>query len=97
MAIPGGTQKCIDGLARLASVQDGPRTWAENQAARLNIWASTLGVFSHGRHSLEYRLRLNEDMSEMLVQILDGLSDTIVSHTHLGKSIESTSLQMVSR
>lgn len=96
MAIPRVTQKCIGDLGHVASLQGDSQTWAENQAARLNIWASTLGVFSRGRHSLEYRLRLNEDMAEMLLQILAGLSDAIVSYIEMGEWNVTTSLQVSS-
>lgn len=84
MSISLTTRKCIERLDRVSSLRDASRRWAENQIGRLRLWAATLGVFAPRRHSLEHRLRLNEDMAELLALMMYGLCDTIDSYILLG-------------
>ncbi|TGO44913.1 hypothetical protein BOTNAR_0722g00040 [Botryotinia narcissicola] len=49
------------------------RSELENELGRFKIWAGNLGVFSPGRASVDYRLRDDADVKEILVQMLDRL------------------------
>ena len=53
------------------------KEWANNQRARLNIWANTLGVFAHGRLSVEHRLRLNIPIHKLIWQLLDAVVSSL--------------------
>jgi hypothetical protein len=84
MSLSLATRMCIESLDRVSSSRNPSRTWANYQIGRLNLWATSLGVFSQGRYSTEHYLRLNDDMTEMLRLIMNGLHDTIDSYTSLG-------------
>ena len=43
---------------------------AEEQRARFSIWASNVGVFANVRASLDYRLRDDPDIQNMIVELL---------------------------
>ncbi|KAF7904376.1 hypothetical protein EAF00_001710 [Botryotinia globosa] len=49
------------------------RSELENELGRFKIWAGNLGVFAPGRASVDYRLRDDADVKEILVQMLDRL------------------------
>jgi hypothetical protein len=65
--------ECIEELSRLGSVQNSVDVWAENQQARLQLWAATLGVVATGHLSLAHRLRFNEEVGDILTQLLKDL------------------------
>lgn len=49
------------------------RSELENELGRFKIWAGNLGVFAPGRASVDYRLRDDADVKEVLIQMLDRL------------------------
>ncbi|CAD6439834.1 95dec5dc-9321-4a63-a1f5-995e7d561e74 [Sclerotinia trifoliorum] len=49
------------------------RSELENELGRFKIWAGSLGVFAPGRASADYRLRDDDDVKEVLIQMLDRL------------------------
>ncbi|TGO92413.1 hypothetical protein BPOR_0003g00110 [Botrytis porri] len=49
------------------------RSELENELGRFKIWAGNLGVFAPGRASVDYRLRDDADVKEILTQMLDRL------------------------
>lgn len=73
MSVAGATRLCIEQLRQLATSESTTGTWAENQKARINFWAATIGVFESGRLSLSCHLQLNDEMSYILVEVLGGL------------------------
>ncbi|KAK5110336.1 hypothetical protein LTR62_006044 [Meristemomyces frigidus] len=80
MAIANGTRGCLDLLQKLGETDKVPsvgRVWPQDQAARLNLWAASLGVFADGHLSVEYRLRLNDFVFDIVLQLLAGLYDCL--------------------
>ncbi|TGO51259.1 hypothetical protein BCON_0165g00090 [Botryotinia convoluta] len=49
------------------------RSELENELGRFKIWAGNLGVFAPGRASVDYRLRDDADVKEILIQMLGRL------------------------
>ena len=49
------------------------RAWAEDQTIKLNLWASSLGVFASGHASIKHRLRDHVEVHDMVMQYLDAL------------------------
>ncbi|KAF7957748.1 hypothetical protein EAE96_003318 [Botrytis aclada] len=49
------------------------RSELENELGRFKIWAGNLGVFAPGRASVDYRLRDDAEVKEILIQMLDRL------------------------
>lgn len=45
----------------------------EDQVARFNMWAASIGVFADAHASLDYRLRASQDVALMIVDLLEGL------------------------
>ena len=60
-----------------APLESGRMQWVENQRARLNLWADNLGVFAGGRLSVEHRLRRNQEVYHVILQLLKALSSDI--------------------
>ena len=58
--------------------------WFENRQGEFNLWAASLKVVSRGRSSLDYRLRNNPEIEELICDLLDGLSETLESLLHTG-------------
>lgn len=88
MSIPAATRECIDGLSSLTegSGQDDEgvsataatcRAWAQDQSARLNLWAVHLDVFARGRLNVEYRLRYHEELAKVILHVLEDLRENI--------------------
>jgi hypothetical protein len=70
--------ECIEELDHLGSDVNSVDVWAENQQARLQLWAATLGVVAQGHLSLAHRLRFNEEVSDILTQLLKDLHASLV-------------------
>ncbi|RVD83559.1 uncharacterized protein DFL_007943 [Arthrobotrys flagrans] len=49
----------------------------ETQFGRLNIWASNIGAVTNGNSSLDYRLRLSDDIKSMVLQLLEVLKGSL--------------------
>ena len=45
----------------------------EEQQARFKLWAANLGVFASGQVSIDYRLKDNSDLQDLVLQLLDAL------------------------
>lgn len=73
-------RQCIALFARACS--DGTldartRADAENQLGRFKIWAGTIGIFAARRVSADARLRDDEDVKEMMIDLLLRLKRAI--------------------
>lgn len=80
MAIPEKTQTCISSLRNLRDLtvaSQVDRTWAEDQMARLNLWADSLGVFAQGEFSINHRFAKNPHIALLVEQLVEALSGTI--------------------
>jgi hypothetical protein len=53
-------------------------SWAEDQRARFNIWAASLGVFASGHASIDHRLRDNRSAVQLIVQLLNGVDANLL-------------------
>ena len=49
----------------------------EDQLARFNIWAGNIGVFAEGHASLDYRVRDNDDLRDLILSFFDALKDLL--------------------
>ena len=78
MSVSDKTLACIHELRHRDFAESPLHGWAENQQARLSLWADTLGVFAPGHLSLARRLRLNADVNDILIQLLNGLHGSLV-------------------
>lgn len=64
----------LEGLSDLEAASQDQRSWAEDQLARLNLWAKSLGVFAEGTFSIEHRLSENAQVATIINQLLTALS-----------------------
>lgn len=55
------------------------RDWVEDRQGEFNLWAATLRANSVGRASLDYRVRDNPDIRELVCDLLAGLSEALNS------------------
>jgi hypothetical protein len=62
---------------RTSSIHPQLRSDLENQLDRFKIWAGNLGIFAPGNASADYRLRDDQDVKEVIVQMLDRLRQSI--------------------
>ncbi|KAK6401527.1 hypothetical protein LTR95_019178, partial [Oleoguttula sp. CCFEE 5521] len=95
------TRLATDCRRLLRYSRDGPGSelveWAEIEAARMRVWAAMLGVFAEGDMSVDYRLRKNPEVREMLTELLDALrADLRQCKRHSSVSLESTLLMAFS-
>jgi hypothetical protein len=82
MAIPERTQACISALKNLrdqANALQVQRTWAEDQLARLNLWADSLGIFAQGQFSINHRLTKNRQVTHLVEQLVEALLGNITA------------------
>jgi hypothetical protein len=76
------TKDCLTSFDTVQNQQGFPlqiHSWAENQSARLRMWAASLGVNAKGRMSIAYRLRLNASMVTMIIQVLESIASSLKS------------------
>ena len=59
------------------SLGEKTRIDLENQLGRFKIWAGNIGVFAAGNASIDFRLRNDQDVKEVIVQMLLRLWRTI--------------------
>ncbi|KAL9600267.1 MAG: hypothetical protein Q9219_003312 [cf. Caloplaca sp. 3 TL-2023] len=74
------TRQCVTLFGRIYADQTiDPRTKAdvENQLGRFKIWAGSIGVFATGKASTDFRLRNDEDVKELLIDLLIRLRRAI--------------------
>lgn len=82
MAIPEKTQACVSSLKNLRDshiASQAQRTWAEDQLARLNLWADNLGVFAQGEFSINHRLAKNRQVAHLVEQLIEALLGNVAS------------------
>lgn len=77
MSIPTATRNCTQLLHSAAISEPQYETWTEDQTARLNLWAASLGVFASGHLSIEHRFRLNAFLLDVVNQLLEGICDCL--------------------
>ncbi|KAK6497863.1 hypothetical protein TWF481_012262 [Arthrobotrys musiformis] len=65
----------------------------ETQFGRLNIWASNIGALASGNSSLDYRLRLSEDIKSMVLRLLEVLKGSL--HQAIDEGRDSASRSQV--
>ncbi|KAM3436301.1 hypothetical protein NHJ13734_005134 [Beauveria thailandica] len=53
-------------------------TIMEDQVARFTLWASNMDVFGPPNVSLDYRLRYNPKVVDIIHQLLDVILDTLI-------------------
>ena len=80
------TQLCIQlfrrGLPRsrrgmLSPLDLGSQAILENQMGRFKIWAGNIGVFAAGNASTDYRLRQDQDVRDIMIQMLARLKKNL--------------------
>lgn len=67
------TRQCIALFGRVRSdrtLDAQTKADVENQVGRFKIWAGTIGVFASGRASTDARLRNDEDVKELMIDLL---------------------------
>lgn len=82
MAIPEKTQACVSSLKNLrdlAAASQAQRTWAEDQLARLNLWADSLGIFAQGEFSINHRLAKNRQVTRLVEQLVEALAGNVAA------------------
>lgn len=82
MAIPEKLVACVSPLQELRdepAASQVQSSWAEDQLARLNLWADSLGVFAQGDFSITRRLAKNAQVSRVVKQLLSALSANIIA------------------
>jgi hypothetical protein len=82
MAIPEKTQACVSSLKNLrdlAVASQAQRTWAEDQLARLNLWADSLGIFAQGEFSINHRLAKNQQVTRLVEQLVEALAGNVAT------------------
>ena len=77
MDVAAATKDCIGQLTAVANLGEASqrqKAWADDQCARLKLWADSLGVFAQERqYTFHHRLRLNPQLLEVTLQLLRGL------------------------
>ena len=72
---------CREQLKKLATSWEDCHTqngWARNQTAQFNIWATNIGVFAEGHHSLDYRLKDIPETGELIALLLSALEKDLL-------------------
>ncbi|RYP07570.1 hypothetical protein DL765_009120 [Monosporascus sp. GIB2] len=62
---------------RTSSIHPQLRNDLENQLGRFKIWAGNIGIFAPGNASADHRLRDDQDVKEVIIQMLDRLRQRI--------------------
>ena len=52
--------------------------WIEDQSARFRIWAANLGVFATGHATADYRLRDNDELRNLILQLLSAIRENLI-------------------
>jgi hypothetical protein len=77
MDVAAVTKECVSQLTAIANLGDATqrqKAWADDQCARVKLWADSLGVFAQERqYTFQHRLRLNSQIFEVTLQLLRGL------------------------
>ncbi|KAF2182859.1 hypothetical protein K469DRAFT_690585 [Zopfia rhizophila CBS 207.26] len=62
---------------RTSSIHPQLRSDLENHLGRFKIWAGNLGIFAPGNASADHRLRDDQDVKDVIIQMLDRLRQSI--------------------
>lgn len=77
MDVAAVTNECTSQLTAVATSGEATqyqKARADDQCARLKLWADNLGVFAQERqYTIQHRLRLNTQLHEVTLQLLRGL------------------------
>lgn len=76
-----GFRKC---LQKAATLHPRELSLVEDQLARFSIWGSSIGVFAHGRASMDHRLREAPDVHDAVTGLLEAMEDNIQECEFLG-------------
>lgn len=79
-SVLGTTRQCVALFRRGLSSQSLERQSSvdlENQLGRFKIWAGNVGVFAAGNASIDFRLRNDPDIKEVMIQMLTRLRKSI--------------------
>jgi hypothetical protein len=71
--IAGRAQACTIRFNEVVIQANQTTSEFEDQLARFNIWAANIGVFAEAHASLDYRVRNNPKVKDMMMQMLQGL------------------------
>jgi hypothetical protein len=63
--------KCLD------HEQLGKNQWLVTGFAEFNLWSFGLNASHSGRSSLDYKVRQRPDLQEIIVDLLDGLDESL--------------------
>lgn len=63
----------------------------ENQLGRFKIWAGSIGVFAAGNASTDYRLRQDQDVKDIMIQMLARLKKNLEQLINLSSVAEENS------
>ncbi|KAF2198217.1 hypothetical protein GQ43DRAFT_170342 [Delitschia confertaspora ATCC 74209] len=78
MSISKSASRCVQLLdIKAAPINLQLRPELENTLVRFKIWAGNIGVFAPGNASIDYRLRNDEDVSDILRVLLDRLRELL--------------------
>lgn len=73
MRLAHACRKVFTELSKHKSISTDVHDWLEVQAARLNLWSDSLGIYARDELSVIYRLSENESIALILTHQLDGL------------------------
>ncbi|KAJ1322996.1 enhanced entry protein LpnE [Microdochium nivale] len=85
-AIREKTQACAQSFRKcLTSPQlsDGDEIWIEQKSSEFNWWSSGLNADKRGPGSLDSRLILRPDVRDVIVEVLEGLTEALQKHQAL--------------
>lgn len=58
--------------------------WFENRQGEFNLWAAGLKAASHGRSSLDHRVRDHSEMRDLIYDLLGGLLEALEDLVQIG-------------
>ena len=72
------SRKCIDLFRECATNPIlGRWQWIEVSQGDFNFWARGLNVLSHSQDSLDYRIRTRRDILDLILNLLNGLAESL--------------------
>ncbi|KAK3384603.1 hypothetical protein B0T24DRAFT_716268 [Lasiosphaeria ovina] len=79
-SVSAGVQQCARLLSKARSddtLNRALRLELENALARLKIWAGNVGAFAPGNASVDYRLREDSDVADVIISMLNSLRTSL--------------------
>jgi hypothetical protein len=71
MAVYAQAATCLKVLKDIASTSES--SWAEDQSFRYNAWAANSSIFTLDHASMDWRLRDNDELKNMMIDALQVL------------------------